>query len=221
LSAARSHTAGTTQNRLPQKAATSWAPLPILERTGPDYLAQALRQTTVLIRAGGNPTTISQAVRAKLTQLDSTLPIFDVRTYDRVVKDDTEVRRFTASLLGVFAGVALFLAAIGIYGVLSYTVEQRTHEIGVRLALGARGSAVVRMIVLQAMRTVGVGLAIGVAAALALTRYINSMLYGVRSWDPLVFVAIIGLLGGVALLASYLPARRATRIDPMIALRYE
>jgi putative ABC transport system permease protein len=186
-----------------------------------DYLAQALRQTTVVIRAGGNPATISHAVRAKLTQLDSTLPIFDVRTYDRVVKDDTEVRRFTASLLGMFAGVALFLAAIGIYGVLSFTVEQRTHEIGVRLALGARGSAVVGMIVLQAMRTVGVGLAIGVAAALALTRYINSMLYGVRSWDPLVFVAITGLLSGVALLASYLPARRATRIDPMIALRYE
>jgi putative ABC transport system permease protein len=180
-----------------------------------------LRQTTVVLRAGGDPTTISQAVRAKLRQLDSTLPIFDVRTYDRVVKDDTEVRRFTASLLGVFAGVALFLAAIGIYGVLSYTVEQRTHEIGVRIALGARGSAVVRMMVLQAMRTVGVGLAIGVAAALVLTRYINSMLYGVRSWDPLVFVVITGLLGGVALFASYLPARRATRIDPMIALRYE
>jgi putative ABC transport system permease protein len=183
-----------------------------------DYLTQALRQTTVVLRAGGDPTTISQAVRAKLRQLDSTLPIFDVRTYDRVVKDDTEVRRFTASLLGVFAGRTL----PGCYRhlrLLSYTVEQRTHEIGVRMALGARGSAVVRMIVLQAMRTVGAGLAIGVAAALVLTRYINSMLYGVRPWDPLVFVAITGLLGGVALFASYLPARRATRIDPMIALR--
>ena len=186
-----------------------------------DYLAQALRQTTVVLRAGGDPTTISQAVRAKLTHLDSTLPIFDVRTYDRVVKDDTEVRRFTASLLGVFAGVALFLATIGIYGVLSYTVEQRTHEIGVRMALGASGSVVVKMIVLQAMRTVGAGLAIGIAAALALTRYISSMLYGIRSWDPLVFVAITALLGGVALLASYLPARRATKVDPIMTLRYE
>jgi putative ABC transport system permease protein len=186
-----------------------------------DYLTQALRQTTVVLRAGGDPTTISQAVRAKLTQLDSTLPIFDVRTYDRVVKDDTEVRRFTASLLGVFAGVALFLATIGIYGVLSYTVEQRTHEIGVRMALGASASVVVRMIVLQAMRTVGAGLAIGIAAALALTRYISSMLYGVRSWDPFVFVAITALLGGVALLASYLPARHATMVDPIMALRYE
>jgi putative ABC transport system permease protein len=119
------------------------------------------------------------------------------------------------------AGVALFLATIGIYGVLSYTVEQRTHEIGVRMALGASGSVVVKMIVLQAMRTVGVGLAIGIAAALALTRYISSMLYGIHSWDPLVFATITALLGGVALLASYLPARRATRVDPMMALRYE
>jgi putative ABC transport system permease protein len=178
-------------------------------------------RTRALVSRNERPPRRALALRAKLTHLDSTLPIFDVRTYDRVVKDDTEVRRFTASLLGVFAGVALFLATIGIYGVLSYTVEQRTHEIGVRMALGASGSVVVKMIVLQAMRTVGVGLAIGIAAALALTRYISSMLYGIRSWDPLVFVAITALLGGVALLASYLPARRATRVDPIMALRYE
>jgi hypothetical protein len=131
-------------------------------------------RTRALVSRNERPPRRALALRAKLTHLDSTLPIFDVRTYDRVVKDDTEVRRFTASLLGVFAGVALFLATIGIYGVLSYTIEQRTHEIGVRMALGASGSVVVKMIVLQAMRTVGVGLAIGIAAALALTRYISS-----------------------------------------------
>ena len=178
-------------------------------------------RTRALVSRNERPPRRALALRAKLTHLDSTLPIFDVRTYDRVVKDDTEVRRFTASLLGVFAGVALFLATIGIYGVLSYTIEQRTHEIGVRMALGASGSVVVKMIVLQAMRTVGAGLAIGIAAALALTRYISSMLYGIRSWDPLVFVAITALLGGVALLASYLPARRATKVDPIMTLRYE
>ena len=178
-------------------------------------------RTRALVSRNERPPRRALALRAKLTHLDSTLPIFDVRTYDRVVKDDTEVRRFTASLLGVFAGVALFLATIGIYGVLSYTVEQRTHEIGVRMALGASGSIVVKMIVLQAMKTVGVGLAIGIAAALALTRYISSMLYGIRSWDPLVFVAITALLGGVALLASYLPGRRATKVNPILALRYE
>jgi ABC-type antimicrobial peptide transport system permease subunit len=160
-------------------------------------------------------------MRAKLAQLDSTLPLYNVKTYDDLIRDETEVKRFTASLLAAFAAIALLLAAIGIYGVLSYAVEQRTREIGIRMALGANGAAVVRLIVGQAMRTIGLGLLAGIVAALALTRYMSAILYGVRSWDPVVFAGITGLLAAVALLASYIPARRATNVDPLTAVRYE
>jgi ABC-type antimicrobial peptide transport system permease subunit len=160
-------------------------------------------------------------MRGKLAQLDSTLPLYNVKTYEQVVRDDTEVKRFTTSLLAAFAGLALLLAAIGIYGVLSYAVEQRTREIGIRMALGASGGAVVRMIIMQAMRTIGVGLLAGVVVALALTRYMSAILYGVSSWDPMVFSGITALLALVALLASYIPARRATNVDPLAAVRYE
>jgi predicted permease len=186
-----------------------------------DYLSQALEQIFVVVRGTGDSSALSQSIRSKLAQLDATLPLYAVQTYSEVIQQDTEVKRFTTSLLTAFAGIALLLAAIGIYGVLSYAVEQRTHEIGIRMALGASGGSVLRMIITQAMRTVAIGLGAGIVAALVLTRYMSAILYGVRSWDPAVFAGITGLLAVVALLASYVPARRATSVDPMVAVRYE
>ena len=125
------------------------------------------------------------------------------------------------TLLTIFAGIALLLAAIGIYGLMAYAVEQRTQEIGIRMALGASSQNVRRMVVGQGMRVALIGVFLGVAAALALTRLMDSLLYGVRTWDPVALISVIVLIGGVALLAAYVPARRASRVDPMILLRYE
>ena len=187
----------------------------------PEYLGDVLRGMSFVVRSTGSPESVSQSVRAKLAQIDSSLPLYEVKTYDQLVKDHSEVQRFTASILAAFAGIALFLAAIGIYGVLSYAVAQRVREIGIRIALGAAGSDMLRMVLRQAMARVAVGITIGTLAALALTRFMNSVLFGVKAWDPMVFGGIAVLLVSVALLASYLPARRATKVDPMVALRYE
>jgi putative ABC transport system permease protein len=129
--------------------------------------------------------------------------------------------RFQALLLGLFSGLALILAAVGIYGVISYSVIQRTHEIGIRMSLGAQPGQVLRLVMGQGARLALAGILIGAAAALALTRFMQSLLFEVRPADPLTFVAIVGLLALVALAACYIPARRAMRVDPMTALRYE
>jgi ABC-type antimicrobial peptide transport system permease subunit len=125
------------------------------------------------------------------------------------------------TLLSIFAGVALVLASIGVYGLMAYSVQQRTQEIGVRMALGASPKQVRRMVVIQGMRLAIVGVILGAASALGLTRLMSSLLYGVKPWDPLTIVLVSVLLSGVTLLATYLPARRASRVDPMVALRYE
>lgn len=192
-----------------------------LQQSPPEYLPGALRGLTLLVRSTADSSAISAAVRAKMAKIDPTTPLFDIHTYREVVNAQTEVQRFTMSLLTAFASVALFLATIGIYGVLSYTVQQRTREIGIRMALGASVTTVVRMIVSHAARTVLAGLVAGVGTAFALTRYMRSILFDVSSWDPTIFVGISVLLATVALVASYLPARRATRVDPLVALRYE
>jgi ABC-type antimicrobial peptide transport system permease subunit len=124
-------------------------------------------------------------------------------------------------LLSIFAALALLLAAIGIYGLMTYSVQQRTQEIGIRMALGASPEKVRKMVVLQGMQLTAIGVVIGVAAALALTRFMAGLIYGVKTWDPVVFVSIAVLLGAVSWLATYIPARRASRVDPMISLRYE
>jgi ABC-type antimicrobial peptide transport system permease subunit len=140
---------------------------------------------------------------------------------DQVVAQSTARNRFNTLLLGIFALVAIALASIGLYGLMAYSVEQRTFEFGIRLALGADSKALRNMIVRQAMKLAAAGIIAGTATALALTRLIETMLYGVSPRDPLVFASVAILLGAVALLASYLPARRAVRIDPIVALRYE
>ena len=138
---------------------------------------------------------------------------------DDVIAGATAGPRFTLVLLATFAAVALVLAAVGIYGVISYAVSRRTHEIGVRMALGASPATVVRLIIGQGMRVVGAGVITGLAGALLATRLMTSVVYGVRVTDPLTYVGVAALLTGVAMLASYIPARRATRIDPLIAMR--
>jgi putative ABC transport system permease protein len=140
---------------------------------------------------------------------------------DQVIRRSTESRRFSLILLGAFAALALVLAAIGIYAVLAYSVARRTHEIGVRMALGARSGDVVRLVLGQGLRVTAIGIVFGVVAALGLTRFLRSLLYEVQPTDTPTFVAVLLLLLSVAIAASYLPARRAMRVDPMVALRYE
>ncbi|MCI0422872.1 MAG: FtsX-like permease family protein, partial [Acidobacteria bacterium] len=148
-------------------------------------------------------------------------PISRIRTLEDLVVGSVSERRFNMLLLAIFACVALLLAAVGIYGVMSYSVEQRRHEIGVRMALGARTADVLRLLLGQGMKLVAIGVAIGLAAAVALTRLISTLLFDVRATDPVTFVMIAMLLAVVALLACYIPARRAAKVDPMIALRSE
>ena len=153
--------------------------------------------------------------------IDPEQPIATIRTMDEWVSRSTATPRYRTILLGLFAALAMVLAATGIYGVMSYSVSQRTHEIGVRMALGARHGDVLRLVVRQGMLLVVLGLAIGLVAAFILTRLMESLLFGVTAKDPLTFVAVAGLLTVVAFFACYIPARRATKVDPLTALRYE
>jgi putative ABC transport system permease protein len=147
--------------------------------------------------------------------------VFGARPLQEIVANSIATQRLAMILLSIFSALALVLSAIGIYGVISYLTGQRTHEIGIRVALGASRSDVLRMVLGEGMKITLIGVAIGLAAALGLTRLIAKLIYGVGASDPLTFVGVAVLLTGVALLACYIPARRAMRVDPMIALRYE
>jgi ABC-type antimicrobial peptide transport system permease subunit len=162
-----------------------------------------------------------EPITKEIQALDPEMPVFDVGSMDQRLHDSLARRRFSMFMLGLFAVVASILAAIGIYGVMAYSVNERTHEIGIRLALGAPPAKVRQLVLRQAMVLTSAGLASGLAAAFALTRIMSSLLYGVSATDVLTFVVTPLLLGGVALLASYIPARRAAQVDPMIALRCE
>ncbi|HEV8042847.1 MAG TPA: ABC transporter permease [Bryobacteraceae bacterium] len=173
------------------------------------------------VRTSADPTAIVANLRHIARSLDPEVPLLQVRSMQDVLSESVAPRRFNMLLLAAFAGLALLLASIGIYGVMSYSVSQYTHEIGIRMALGARAADVLQLIVRQGMALVLIGLAVGVAGALALTRVMSSLLFDVKPWDPLTLTSVSVLLAAVAFAASYIPARRATRVDPMIALRYE
>jgi putative ABC transport system permease protein len=175
----------------------------------------------IILRTESDPAALVAAVEREVQAIDKDQPIADVHTMEELLSESVSRTRFSTFLLSIFAGVALVLAAVGIYGVMAYSVTQRTHEIGIRMALGAQAKDVLGMVVGQGMMLALVGIAIGLAAAFALTRLISSLLYGVSATDPLTFISIALLLTGVAFLACFIPARKAAKVDPMEALRYE
>jgi len=187
----------------------------------PERLPTQVRRINLLVRTEVDASSLAPAVRGQVAALNKDQAVFNVRTMEQIVAQSVAPRRFSMLLLAVFAAVALVLAGVGIYGMMSYAVAQRTREIGVRMALGAKVSDVLKLVVGQGMKLVLVGVALGLVASVALTQTIKSLLYGVSATDPATFAAIATLLAVVALLACYVPARRATRVSPMVALRGE
>jgi putative ABC transport system permease protein len=164
---------------------------------------------------------VSQAVEQALLARGTQLPATKVQTMDHVMLESTAQKNFDLLLLGIFGASALLLAAVGIFGVTSFSVQQRTHEIGIRVALGAPRSSVLALVLGQGLAAAMAGVGIGIVAALALTRFLSSLLFGVKPNDPLTFGIVALVLAGIALLAAYIPARRATEVNPMVALRHE
>jgi ABC-type antimicrobial peptide transport system permease subunit len=181
---------------------------------------RSTQQFDVVLRTSSDPAAVTSSVRRVLTQLDPTVPA-RMSTFSQVFSESLNNRRFNLTLVGVFALAALVLAMVGVFGVLAYSVAHRTQEIGVRIALGATPGGILKMVLGQGLLTVAIGLIVGLAGSLLLTRTMRSMLFEISPNDPITIVGIALLLLLIAMLASYIPARRATRVDPMIALRYE
>jgi len=192
--------------------------VPLLQ-SAPEYLANLVSALTIVIRSTIDPTALTQTLREQVQALDKDQPVSAIKTMEGYLDESIAQRRFNMLLLGVFAGLALILAAVGIYGVISYTVTQRTHEMGIRIALGARGRDILRLVFSSSMATSITGIVIGLAAAFALTRLLRSLLYQVTATDPVVFATIPLLLLTVAAIATYIPARRAMKVNPITALR--
>ena len=178
-------------------------------------------RVTVVVRTSGDPAAMAPAVRRAIQEVDPNQPVFNVNTMEQVLSGSVASQRLSMFLLSMFAAVALVLAAVGIYGVMSYAVAQRTHEFGVRMALGAEARDVLRMVVRQGMQLTLLGVGVGLACALAMTRVMSSMVFGITATDPVTYGGVALLLAGVALIACLVPARRATKVDPIVALRYE
>jgi predicted permease len=185
------------------------------------YVQAPLEDVSIVVRSTASPALIINGARAAVKEVDPDVPIFDMKTMNEALSENVAQPRFYAILLGSFAGIALIIAALGIYGVISYAVSQRTRELGIRIALGAQRDRVVRLVIGQGLTLTLVGIAIGVVGAYALTRLIASLLFGVAAADPVTFAAVAAVFVFVALLASYLPARRAAAVDPIIAMRAE
>jgi ABC-type antimicrobial peptide transport system permease subunit len=183
-----------------------------------------MRQSTIGVRTKGDPSNYVAAIREAVREVDSNLPVSEVQTQIEQANETLSMERLFAKLLSLFGVLAQLLAAVGLYGVMAYSVSQRTHEIGVRMALGATSRIVLKMVLQQGMLLTVIGVVIGLAGAYALTGYLESltsMLFGVKPRDPMTFVFIAVLLGLIALVACLIPARRATKVDPLVALRYE
>jgi predicted permease len=187
----------------------------------PLYGSYAPREMTLAVQTSGDPASVSHAIREQVQGIDKDLPLYNIATMEQLISESVAQPRLNLSLISVFAMLALLLAAVGVYGVMAYAVTQRTQEFGIRMALGASRSDVLKQVILGGGRLAAVGLALGLGAALGLTRLMTSLLYGVAPSDPVALIAAAIVLSMVALAACYLPARRATRVDPMIALRYE
>ena len=193
---------------------------PSLQVSGP-FLPLVSSATTVIVRTDRSPTSLVEPIRQTARGLDDSAVVYDVRTMHEAIAASLAERRFSMTLLGVFAGIALVLATIGIYGVVSYLVGQRTHEIGIRMALGARPRDILQDVLGQGGKMATAGVTLGLVASLGLTRLMTSMVFGVSVTDPLTYAAVVVILLAVAVLACWIPARRAMRVDPMVALRYE
>ncbi len=180
-----------------------------------------IRAMTLVLRTAADPTALTSSVRGIVREIDDAVALGSVTSMEAVIARSLTDRRWTMTLLGAFAGLAMLLAAIGLYGVMAYSVAQRTQEIGIRVALGAQRGDVLRMVLRDGMKLWTVGVALGVASAFVATRWLGSLLFGIGAMDPLTFTVAPALLAGVAVLATIIPARRAMRVDPMVALRYE
>ncbi|HYG79869.1 MAG TPA: ABC transporter permease, partial [Pyrinomonadaceae bacterium] len=197
-----------------------------LARTpAPEYYvpesAVSFSDMTLVVRTASDPASLAPALRQVVSEMDKDQPLYDVRTMEALTARSVARQRFSMTLVGVFAVLAMLLSAVGIFSVMSFLVAQRTHEIGIRMALGARPGDILSMVVRHGVGLTLVGVAVGLAAALALTRLMSGLLYEVSATDPVIYGGITALLAAVALLACYVPARRATKVDPLIALRYE
>jgi len=188
---------------------------------GLTQLANNVLPLSWAVRTTMDPLALTTAIQHEFLAIDGQMPVSKFRTMEKVISESTARQNFNMLLLTIFASAALLLAAIGIYGLMSYSVQQRTQEIGIRIALGAAGRDMLRMVIAQGLRLAGIGMAIGLAAAFGLTRLLSSLLFGVKATDPIAFGAVAATLAGVAGIATFIPARRATRIDPVVALRYE
>jgi ABC-type antimicrobial peptide transport system permease subunit len=186
------------------------------------FLALALgRSMTFIVRTQLEPASIAGATRGVFTGLNATLPVSNVKTMDTIIHDSVAPFRFNMFLLGLFAAIAILLTMVGVYGVMNYAVTQRTQEIGIRMALGAQPGQVRSLILKQGIVLSAAGLVFGLGGALAVMRLMSSLLFGVSTTDPVIFIAVAVALGIISLLACYLPARKATKVDPIIALRHD